>query len=134
MLFPRESRCNVVEIGIALSSPRNSGLRWSSAPRVLVFVRLGYGLYNDISLVLGLANDIRTGRGFPVLVLRWAYWLLQEGGTAFMLGLLLGRRLLGTSSGELVEPGVVHFVRVELIKSVSFHCYNVIPRCCVFVE
>lgn len=50
----------MVEIGIALGSPGNTGLGWSEAPRVLVFVRLGYGLYNDISLVLGLANDIRT--------------------------------------------------------------------------
>jgi hypothetical protein len=70
MLFSSESRRNVVEVGIALGSPRNTGLGWSGAQRVLVFVRLGYGLYNDISLVLGLANDIRTGRGFPVLVLR----------------------------------------------------------------
>jgi hypothetical protein len=70
LLLSSESGCNVVEVGIALGSPRNAGLWWSVAPGILVFVRLGYGLYNDISLVLGLANDIRTGRGFPVVVLR----------------------------------------------------------------
>jgi hypothetical protein len=125
MLFSTESSRNVVEIGVALGSSRNSGLGWSCAPRVLVFVRLGYGLYNDISLVLGLANDIRTGRGFPVLVLGWAYWLLQEGGPAFMLHLLLGRRLLGASRGKLVEPSVVHVACVELARKMSFKCYNV---------
>jgi hypothetical protein len=67
-------------------------------------------------------------------VLRWSYWLLQEGGTAFVLGLLLGRRLLSASRGEFVEPGVVHFACLKLVKMVSFKCYNVIPRCCVFVE
>jgi hypothetical protein len=125
MLFSSESSRNVVEIRIALGSSRNIDLWWTGAPRVLVFVRLGYGLYNDISLVLGLANDIRTGRGFPVLVLRWAYWLLQEGGTAFMLRLLLGRRLLGASRGKLVEPSVVHVACVELARKMSFKCYNV---------
>ena len=136
MLFPSESRCNVVEVGIALGSPRNAGLWWSVAPGILVFVCLGYGLYNDISLVLGLANDIRTGRGFPVVVLRWAYWLLQEGGTAFMLCLLFGRRLLGANRGILVKPGVVHVACELLVKKVSFQCYHnvCIPRCCVFVE
>ena len=133
MLFSTESSRNVVEIRIALGSSRNTGLGWACAPRVLVFVLLGYGLYNDISLVLGLANDIRTGRGFPVLVLRWAYWLLQEGGTAFMLGLLLRRRLLSASRGELVEPGVVHVACVELIEKV-IQMLQCIPRCCVFVE
>ena len=128
MLFPSESRCNVVEVGIALGSPRNAGLWWSVAPGILVFVRLGYGLYNDISLVLGLANDIRTGRGFPVVVLRWAYWLLQEGGTAFMLCLLFGRRLLGANRGILVKPGVVHVACELLVKKVSFQCYHNVSR------
>jgi len=49
-----------------------------------------------------------------VIMSRWAYWLLQEGGTAFVLSFLFGRRLLGTSRGEFVEPGVVHFAFVEL--------------------
>lgn len=133
MLFPGESRCNVVEVGIALGSSRNSSLGWSCAPWVLVFVRLGYGLYNDISLVLGLANDIRTRRGFPVLASRWAYWLLQERGTAFMLRFLFGRRLLSASRGELVKPGVVHFVCSEHVRRLSFQCSRCIPRCCVFV-
>jgi hypothetical protein len=50
-----------------------------------------------------------------------------------MLGLLLGRRLLGASRGELVEPGVVHVACVELIEKV-IQMLQCIPQCCVFVE
>jgi hypothetical protein len=57
---PRESRHNMVEIGVALGSPRNSSFGRSCSPWVQILAGFGYGLYDDISPVLGLANDIRN--------------------------------------------------------------------------
>lgn len=64
-----------------------------------------------------------------MLVLRWAYWLLQEGRTAFVLGFFLGRGLLGASRGKFVEPGVVHFACRDLRRELSFQCYDVDVAC-----
>jgi hypothetical protein len=60
-IFPlRKSRHNMVEIRVALGSPRNSSFRRTCSPRIQILAGFGYGLYDDISPVLGLANDIRN--------------------------------------------------------------------------
>jgi hypothetical protein len=42
-----------------------------------------------------------------------------------MLGLFLGRRLLGANRGIFVKPGVVHVACLEHVKKLSFQCYDV---------
>jgi hypothetical protein len=51
---------NMVEIRVALGSSRNSGFRRTLSPRIQLLTGFSYGLYDDISPVLGLAIDIRN--------------------------------------------------------------------------
>jgi hypothetical protein len=60
ILFLRQSRHNMVEIRVALSSSGNSGFWRSGSPWIEFFGDFGYGLYDDISLVIGLATKSET--------------------------------------------------------------------------
>ena len=52
----------MVEIGVALSSSGDSRFGWSGSPGIEFFGDFGYGLYDDISLVIGLATTSETKR------------------------------------------------------------------------
>jgi len=52
----------MVEIRVALSSSRDIRFGWSGSPGIEVFGDFGYGLYDDISLVIGLATTSETKR------------------------------------------------------------------------
>lgn len=52
----------VIEIRVTLRSSSNRSFRWAGTPGILFFVGFGNGLYDDISPILGLAKDIRTGQ------------------------------------------------------------------------
>jgi len=52
----------MVEIRVALSSSRDIRFGWSGSPGIEFLGDFGYGLYDDISLVIGLATTSETER------------------------------------------------------------------------